>query len=503
MRPSLILRLTSCVVFAATASAFAQPTPSPAPKPVISDEPALLAPAPKPVKRFELDAPMIYMPDLSALDELRLKIAGAAADIGPMKIGSVDPEAFAYLKETADVMRQARDASRVAVRSGKWGRSCGDGVIDSAEESDAVYDCGRQALDRAAWDDALQSFTRVAAARLGSRAAGAVYWRAYSQNRLGQRAEALATLGELKSAYPSSGWAAEANALEVEIRQSSGQKVTPDSTDEDVKLLALASLANSDADSAVPLIENVLKGAQSPRVKERALFVLAQSSKPAARDVVVRVAKGGSNPDLQLKAVQFIGTFRSAEGIKLLSEIYGTSQDQAVRRAILRSYMIANAKEPLVAAARQETTPELRLEAVRQLGNMKAGAELAELYARETSPEVKKQILRGLANGAQTDKLAALAQSETNPELRRTAIRSLGLNRDASTGAILTQIYAKEQTQEVKEAVLDALYTQGNSTALITLARQEKDRDLKLTIFRRLSTMKGDDVRAYMEEILK
>ena len=65
-----------------------------------------------------------------------------------MKI--VDGEAFAYLKEqTDDVMRQARDASRVAVRSGKWGRSCGDGAIDSAEESDAVYDCGRQAIGRA------------------------------------------------------------------------------------------------------------------------------------------------------------------------------------------------------------------------------------------------------------------------------------------------------------------------------------------------------------------
>ena len=123
--------------------------------------------------------------------------------------------------------------------------------------------------------------------------------------------------------------------------------------------------------------------------------------------------------------------------------------------------MMANAREPLLAAARQETTPELRLEAVRQLGNMKAGAELADLYAKETSPEVKKQILRGLAIAAQNDKLVALAQSETNPELRRTAIRSLGLNRDASTGTMLTQLYAKEQTPEVREAVLDALYTSG------------------------------------------
>ena len=37
------------------------------------------------------------------------------------------------------------------------------------------------------------------------------------------------------------------------------------------------------------------------------------------------------------------------------------------------------------------------------------------------------------------------------------------------------QLYAKEQNEEVREAVLDALYTQGNGAALVTLARQEKD----------------------------
>ena len=37
----------------------------------------------------------------------------------------------------------------------------------------------------------------VAANVKGNRADGALYWKAYSQNRLGQRAEALTTLAEL------------------------------------------------------------------------------------------------------------------------------------------------------------------------------------------------------------------------------------------------------------------------------------------------------------------
>jgi tetratricopeptide (TPR) repeat protein len=510
MTARLVTMLTPCAVLAAAGLTLAQPAPATEPKPAAPVAwpaepwiPALPnAPAfPKPVvppPRLGI-APMVEQ-YLFEYEDLAAEVAQQVAHI---KAVGVDVKVKTLASLRAQVDKPERQAREIAYERKRGG--CGSGSIDSVEEADAAYDCGRRALDRAAWDEALQSFSYVAASKQGPRAVGAYYWRAYAQHRLGQRAEALATLGELKSAYPSSGWAAEANALEVEIRQSTGQRVSPDAApDEDMKLLALQGLAASDVETAVPMIESVLRGSQSPRVKERALFVLAQSNKPAARDVVVRVAKGGGNPDLQLKAVQYVGMFRTPEGIKVLGEIYGSSPDSAVRKAILRSYMIAGAREPLLLAARQEATPELRLEAVRQLSNLKAGSELADLYARESSPEVKKQILRGLAIVGQSDRLVALAQSESNPELRRTAIRSLGLNRDAATGTLLTQLYAKEQSPDVKDAVVDALFTQNNASALVSLARQEKDPALKLAIVRRLSTMtRMPEAREYLLEILK
>ena len=381
---------------------------------------------------------------------------------------------------------------------------CGMRDIRDDDDAESAYRCGRSALDRAEWEEALKAFSLVSSAKQGPKAVGAFYWRAYSQNRLGQRAEALASLSELKRAYPTSAWASEANALEVQIRQSTGQSVSPDAAaDDELKLLALQGLASSDSETAVPMIEGLLKGAHPPRLKERALFVLAHSGKPAARDVVVRVAKGGGNPDLQLKAVEFVGMMRTTDSGRLLSEIYSSTQDPAVKRAVLRGYGMARDRERVLAAARQETSPELRLEAVRQLGMMKAGAELAELYAKETSPEVKKQILRGLAVSDQTDRLAALAQNETDPELRRTAIRSLGLKRDPATSQLLTSLYAKEQAKEVRSAILDALYTQNNAAALVTLARQEKDPELKRALVGRLSTMRSKEATDYLMELLK
>ena len=55
------------------------------------------------------------------------------------------------------------------------------------------------------------------------------------------------------------------------------------------------------------MLQKVLQGTGSPRLKARALFVLAQSNSPKAREVLVNIAKGNSNPDLQMKAVQYLG----------------------------------------------------------------------------------------------------------------------------------------------------------------------------------------------------
>jgi hypothetical protein len=371
---------------------------------------------------------------------------------------------------------------------------------DPDDQENRFYDCGRRAIDESQWDRAVEYFTRAAAVK-GNRADGALYWKAYSQNRLGQRAEALTTLAELKNGYAKSRWTNDASALEVEVRQRAGQKVDPANTsDDELKLLALNALG--DSPEAVPMLERLLTGPQSPKLKERALFVLAQNQNPAARAVVVKIAKGGGNPELQLKAVQYVGRTRTPESREVLAQVYSTAAEASVKRMIIRTYMEAQDRERLLALARTETDPALRMEAVRQLGNMRAGAELAELYARETSPEVKKQILRGMANGGSIDRLVAVADMEKDPELKRTAIRTLGVNRD--TAPHLVNFYSKDMNVDVRKAVIDALFTQGNATALVTIARKETDLELRKNLVTRLGNMRDNaEAKAYLLEILK
>ena len=226
-----------------------------------------------------------------------------------------------------------------------------------------AYERGKKALDENRWDQALAAFDGVVQMG-GSRADGALYWKAYALNKQGQRSEALAALGELQKSFPNSRWLKEAKALDVEVRQAAGQPVAPEKEpDEELKLIAINGLLNSDPERAVPLLEKFLAGNQSPRLKERALFVLTQSGSSRAREVVAQIAKGTSNPDLQIKAINYLGVFGGKANGKFLADVYASSSDAAVKRTVLHSFMVSGDRERLLAAAKSETAPELRGEA--------------------------------------------------------------------------------------------------------------------------------------------
>jgi hypothetical protein len=376
--------------------------------------------------------------------------------------------------------------------------------INADERADELYDEGREAIEEGRYDRAVDRFTRLIALK-SNRTDAALYWKAYSQAKLGQRADALSTLADLQKQFADSRWLKDARALEVELRQASGQTVAPDSqNDEELKLMALRGIMQSDPDQALPVIEKMLAGTNSPKVKDRALFVLSQSHSARAREIIAGVAKGTGNPDLQLRAIRYLGIMGGTDNRQILADVYRSSSDVAVKRAILRSYMTSNDRERLFALAKGETDVALRAEAVRQLGVMHASSELSQLYQSESSTDVKKSILQAMFVGGDADKLIELARGERDPELRKTAIRNLGLMKKASTTEALTAIYASDQSPDVRKAVINALFLQQNGTALVTLARAEKNPEMKKEIVAKLSVMpKSKEVTDYLLELLK
>jgi len=81
----------------------------------------------------------------------------------------------------------------------------------------------------------------------------------------------------------------------------------------DLKLLALQGLMNSSPEKGIPLVEGILNGTGSLRVKSKALFVLAQNGSPQAEAVLGKIARGQNNPDLQRKALSYLACLAASK----------------------------------------------------------------------------------------------------------------------------------------------------------------------------------------------
>ena len=113
-------------------------------------------------------------------------------------------------------------------------------------------------------------------------------------------------------------------------------------------------------------------------------------------------------------------------------------------------------------------------------------------------PEHKIEALRSAGD---TDHILQAVKVEKSPELRAEGIRLLGSKADA--GDSLVALWANEQDQQVKYAILDALNSERNAKGLVDLARKEKDPQMKREIVRRLSNMQSKEAADYLMELLK
>ncbi|HEY3456468.1 MAG TPA: HEAT repeat domain-containing protein [Bryobacteraceae bacterium] len=369
-------------------------------------------------------------------------------------------------------------------------------------QEDADYQKGLAALDSRQWDQAIAAFD-TSAGHKGSNADGALYWKAYALNRAGRRDEALGAISALRREYAGSRWNRDARALELEIRGQSGERVSPArEQDDELKILALNSLMQSDPNQAVPILQKLLTSNNSPKVKEKALFVLTQSRSAEASRVLNAVARDTSNPDLQLKAIRYMGMMGSPEARKELAAIYSASPDDHLKRAILHSFMQSGSRDFLLNAAKGEKNPDLRREAIRQLAMTGGQDELWQLY-QSSDVDAKEEILKSMFLGGNSPRLAEIARTEKDPRLQIAAIKSLGLMGGNGRGDVLVSIYQSTSNRDVREAVLQALFLQNNGKALVDLARAEKDPTMKSEIVKKMSLVHSKEVTDYMMELLK
>lgn len=251
------------------------------------------------------------------------------------------------------------------------------------EPADDDYARGTQALDQQRWQDAITSFDRVIDAK-GSKTDSALYWKAYALNKLGRESLVSSTCTQLATSYASSTWNKDCAALnpaaittgktkvKVYVRRGDEDRYGRDEvgSEADLRALAVNSLLNRDPALAMPLIRTILSGNGSPQLKQRTLGMLGQNQSPEAQALLRDVALGKFAPTEQRRAIQMMGVFQGKAGNPTLAEVYRTSQDASIKRAVISAFFVSGDAPRMVELARNEKDLGLKHDIVAQLALM-------------------------------------------------------------------------------------------------------------------------------------
>lgn len=169
------------------------------------------------------------------------------------------------------------------------------GLTAASTTDGSLYADGTRAINAGHWSDAVTIFSEIAG-KQRDHADGALYWKAYAENKQGNSKSALDTCIELRNVFPNSRWIDECGALEIEIRAKYGNPILPKAEQgENLRLLALNALMQQDEKRGLVQIRAILKGDFSERFKEGAVFILARSSSTQARELLTQIAQKKTN----------------------------------------------------------------------------------------------------------------------------------------------------------------------------------------------------------------
>jgi hypothetical protein len=213
---------------------------------------------------------------------------------------------------------------------------------------------------------------------------------------------------------------------------------------------------------------------------------------------VLRAALEESSSELREAAVSLLGVMGAGAE---LNEMYENESSLEIKEQILSAFMVSGDLERVFAAARNETG-ELREVAVNLIGVMGGRDELRELYRDPGFNDLREEILQAMFIGGDREFLGEVVRTERDPELLAAAIHALALAGGGNSSELLLGVYRDNSDVEVREAVLNGLFMQGNVKALISIAREETDRELKRTAVQYLSMMNSKESRDYMMELL-
>ena len=393
------------------------------------------------------------------------------------------------------------------------------------DPADSLYKAAREQLNRGDYRTAAKSFALIVERYPKSTYAGdALYWQAYAYYSIGepsQLREALRVLDEQRRRYPRAATRGDADALSVRVkgtlaRQGDAQsaedisKIAKGTTeqcsrsgddDDDQRMAALNALLQMNAESAVPILKQVLakRDACSAGLREKAVFLLSQKRTPETEDIMLGVVKNDPSREVRKKAVFWLGQVNTDKAADALVQMLSSSavddemKEQAVF-AIMQQHS-ARGQAAVRAMAEDPKAPEgVREKAVFWLGQQKSPENatfLRGLYDKlagapegSSAESIRKKILFSLSQmrGQGNEKwlMEVAADPKSSIETRKQAIFSAG--QAGVTTADLAALYPKLTDRELKGQVIWVMSEKrdpGATDRLMQIAKTDPDREMR------------------------
>lgn len=379
----------------------------------------------------------------------------------------------------------------------------------ASEPARRLYWEGHEALEAGRTQEALEHFRALEAQlrKAGEPGVdGAMYWEAYALVGMRQPTQAGHVAEQMLREFPQSLWADEARkftagpgtaslARLADLRDIKGPTGTGDATEDQAEqdaLAAIDALMATDNPKAVALLQRVLDGDRSDKVKIRALFVMIQLDQAAGEKALDGVLKGAGSSHLKREAVKMVAVGGDPKSLDRLEAMYRQSPDSGIRTAVLEAWMIGDRPDLLARVAAAEPDAALRRQAIHLIGATGDGAALDTLYGQLKDADDKAAVLKAFGIAGDDARLARIARSERDPGLLRAALEGLGISGGKDATAAIVEIYRATADAGIKRGAINGLIIADDGAAILALYRSESDRDLKRELMQALSIADSD-----------
>jgi len=414
------------------------------------------------------------------------------------------------------------------------------------DPADSLWREARAAVSDGDYRAAARLFARLVDRYPRSDYAGdALYWQAWAIYKNGQENghtrgaldNALAALDRQADDYPNARTRNDARDLRARVRSAQGGignrvarietqdtaallvKGNCKSDDDDVRIAALQGLMQMDAESALPILRQVLakRDACSIELRKQAVFMVSQKRGEESSRILLEVARTDPSGDVRADAIQWLGQSRSDIAIPALDSILNSASDNDVReKAIfaLSQQRDASASQVLRRFVENERMPDdLRANGIFWLGQRRdaASAEyLRQLYSRTRSEQLHESIIQAISQSKSGDAskwLFDIASDRDQPiEARKNALFWASQQHQIDF-AQLSSFYDNAKGQgDLQEHVIWLLSQRREAEAtdkLIDIAQRDPDKERRKNAIFWLGQKKDPRAAKFLADLLK